>query len=810
MKIAYSWLKDYVQTDLSVDEIAKILTETGLEVDGVEKIESVKGGLEGVVVGEVLSCEKHPDADKLKVTTVTIGGEPLQIVCGAPNVAAGQKVIVATVGCTLYPKPDEAFKIKASKIRGVESNGMLCAEDELGLGESHAGILVLQQNTPVGMPAAEYFDLADDYVIEIGLTPNRADAMGHIGVARDLVAYLNYHRNAGLKLNLPGIKKLEIKSQALPHTITIEDAELCPKYLGISLENVKVDASPAWLQKRLRAVGLSPINNIVDCTNYVMRELGTPLHAFDCSALNGKIVVKRAQDGTKFTTLDGVERTLDSSNLMISNGEKDLAIAGVFGGLDSGISESTTNIFIESAYFNPVSVRKTAKIHGLNTDASFRYERGVDPHLTRFALERVVNLIQEVAGGEIAMDLLEVYPGKIENQILEFRPDYCNKVIGTEIPQADMKQILGDLDIIILAEEKEFWKLEVPAYRVDVTREIDVVEEILRIYGFNQVPLPDKLNSNLTLSVKPNLEKIQHTLAELLVANGFSEMMNNSLTSSQYLEKIQQNVLLKENNVEILNPLSQDLDVMRQTLIFNALEVVEHNQNRQNPDLKLFEFGKIYRRNGDQYEEEKRLILVLSGNKYGEQWNNSKDKTSFFTLKGIVSSLLARIGLGSFVQESALENSLLADGVKLSVLKDEIGQMGWISTALKKQSGIKNEVFIADLSWDMLCKNLKLNKVVFKEIPKTFEMRRDFSLLLDENVRFSDIEKLAKNTDKKILKRVGLFDVYEGKNLDEGKKSYAVSFYFQDNEQTLKDQAVDAVMQKIRSELETKLGAQLR
>ncbi|MCE3295643.1 MAG: phenylalanine--tRNA ligase subunit beta [Crocinitomicaceae bacterium] len=810
MKIAYSWLKDYVQTDLSVDEISKILTETGLEVDGVEKIESVKGGLEGVVVGEVLSCEKHPDADKLKVTTVTIGGEPLQIVCGAPNVAAGQKVIVATVGCTLYPKPDEAFKIKASKIRGVESNGMLCAEDELGLGESHAGILVLQQDTPVGMPAAEYFDLADDYVIEIGLTPNRADAMGHIGVARDLVAYLNYHKKASLKLRMPEVKKLEANSQSLPHSITIEEAELCPKYFGVSIQNVKVDASPAWLQKRLRAVGLSPINNIVDCTNYVMRELGTPLHAFDCAALNGKIVVKLAENGAKFTTLDGVERTLDSSNLVITNGEKNLAIAGVFGGLDSGISENTTNVFIESAYFNPVSVRKTAKMHGLSTDASFRYERGVDPHLTRFALERVVNLIQELAGGEIAMDLLEAYPHKIENQTVDFRPDYCNKVIGTEIPPADMKQILGDLDIQVLAEDKESWKLEVPAYRVDVTREIDVVEEILRIYGFNQVPLPEKLNSNLTLSVKPNLEKIQHTLAELLVSNGFSEMMNNSLTSSLYLEKIQQNVLLKENNIEILNPLSQDLDVMRQTLVYNALEVVEHNQNRQNPDLKLFEFGKIYRKNGEKYEEEKRLILVLSGNKYEEQWNNPKDKASFYTLKGVVNSLLGRIGLSSFVQESALENSLLADGVKLSVLKDEIGQMGWVSSALKKQFGIKNEVFIADLSWDAICKNLRLNKVIFKEIPKTFEMRRDFSLLLDESVRFSDIEKLAKNADKKILKRVGLFDVYEGKNLEAGKKSYAVSFYFQDNEQTLKDQAVDTIMQKIRTELETRLGAQLR
>jgi phenylalanyl-tRNA synthetase beta chain len=472
--------------------------------------------------------------------------------------------------------------------------------------------------------------------------------------------------------------------------------------------------------------------------------------------------------------------------------------------------QNTTNIFIESAYFNPVSVRKTAKMHALNTDASFRYERGVDPNLTRFALERVVNLIQEVAGGEIAMDVLEVAPTKIENVQIAFRPNHCNKVIGTIISEEDMAQILVDLDIQILAKNTDSWTLEIPAYRVDVTREIDVVEEILRIYGFNQVPLPEKLNSNLTLNSKPNLEKIQHTIAELLVGNGFSEMMNNSLTSSAYLEKTQQPVLLKEQNVEILNPLSQDLDVMRQTLIFNSLEVIAHNQNRQNSDLKLFEFGKIYRKIESNYQEEKRLILVLSGSKFEEQWNNSKDKVSFFSLKGIVNTILVRLGLNSFVSENAITNSLLADGINLSVLKDEIGQMGWISPALKKQFGIKNDVFIADLSWDLICKNLKLNKVIFKEIPKTFEMRRDFSLLLDEKVKFSEIEKIAKAADKKILKRVGLFDVYEGKNLDEGKKSYAVSFYFQDNEQTLKDQTVEGIMSKIRTELEGKLGAELR
>lgn len=811
MKISYNWLKDYVQTELSVDDISKILTETGLEVDGVEKIEAVKGGLEGVVVGEVLTCEKHPDADKLKVTTVTIGnGEALQIVCGAPNVAAGQKVIVATVGCTLYPKPEEAFKIKASKIRGVESNGMLCAEDELGLGESHAGILVLGEDTKVGLPAASYFDLEDDYLIEIGLTPNRADAMGHIGVARDLIAYLNYHQNKDLKLQMPDLKPLEVKSNELKHSISIEEGDLCPKYFGVSLTNVKVTASPAWLQKRLRVVGLSPINNVVDCTNYVMRELGTPLHAFDAAKLNGKVVVKTAKKGEKFVTLDGVERELDDSNLMISNGTENLAIAGVFGGLESGILDTTTNIFIESAYFNPVSVRKTAKMHGLNTDASFRYERGVDPHLTRFALERVVNLIQETAGGEVAMDVLEVTAKEISNMQVDFRPQYATQLIGASIAEADMESILRDLDIRILSKDGSIWKLEVPAYRVDVTREVDIVEEILRIYGFNKVPLPEKLNTSLSFSSKPNLEKVQREVSALLVSNGFFEMMNNSLTSSNYLEKLKQNVLTKERAVSMLNPLSQDLDIMRQTLIFQALESVAHNQNRQNADVKLFEFGKVYWKEEVSYGEEKRLLLALSGERYDEQWNAPKIGSSFYTMKGIVTTLLERLGLSSFLGEQALNTSVLADGVELFLLKESIGELGWASKSMRQHFGIKKEVFIADLNWDKICSALKLNKVVYKEIPKTFEMRRDFSLLLDEKVQFSEIEKLARGTERKLLKNVGLFDVYEGKNLEAGKKSYAVSFHFQDNEQTLKDQTVDAIMQKIRTELEGKLGAQLR
>ena len=810
MKISYNWLKQYVNTDLSAEAMGEILTETGLEVDGIEKIENIKGGLEGVFIGEVLTCEQHPDADKLKVTTVTVGGEPLQIVCGAPNVAAGQKVIVATVGCTLYPKPEEAFKIKLSKIRGVESAGMLCAEDELGMGVSHDGILVLPDDAIVGTPAAHYFELEDDYQIEIGLTPNRADALGHIGVARDLIAYLNVHENKGLKIQFPTVELPAQKSNNVTVSIQIDEPELCPRYAGISLENVKVEASPAWLQKRLRAVGLSPINNIVDCTNFVMRELGTPLHAFDAKKLNGKIVVRKAKENEVFTTLDGVERKLSSSNLMITNGTENLAIAGVFGGLDSGISNETTSIFIESAYFNPVCVRKTAKQHGLNTDASFRYERGVDPALTVVALKRVTALIQEIAGGDIAMELTDVYPNPIKNTVVDFDVNRSNQLIGMEIPVQIVEAILENLDIQIVSKNDSIWKLEIPAYRVDVTREVDVVEEVLRIYGFNKVPLPDKLNTSLSHSSKPNLERIQRSLSELLVGLGFSEMMNNSLTNSNYVAKLGGETLLSEQDVKMLNPLSLDLDVMRQSMIFSSLEAVSHNRNRQNPDLKLFEFGKTYRKIGDKYLENKRLVLVITGSKHQEQWNSSKEKTNFYTLKGIVTSFISRLGLSSLWSEKPMENSILEDGIDAFVLKQNVGQLGWISAETKKMFGLKQDVYVADLDWDALLNALKLNKVQYKEIPKTFESRRDFSLLLNKSVTFKSIEEAAKKCDKKILKNVQLFDVYEGEKLEEGKKSYAVSFHFQDAQTTLKDEQVDQVMEKIRKELEGQLGAELR
>lgn len=810
MKISYNWLKKYIDTTLSPEEMDKILTDTGLEVESVEKIEAVKGGLEGVFVAEVLSCEKHPDADKLKVTTVTIGGEPLQVVCGAPNVAVGQKVILATVGCTLYPKPDEPLKIKVSKIRGVESFGMLCAEDELGMGESHAGILVLDSETPVGTPAAKLFDLEDDYQIEIGLTPNRADAMGHIGVARDLIAFLNFHQKMNLSLKMPSVAEFKVDSNSLKIDVSVEDSNLCPRYLGLTLKGVKIKPSPAWLQKSLRSIGLSPINNVVDVTNFVMRELGTPLHAFDVRSLNGQIVVKTAQNGEKFETLDNVTRELSEENLMITNGKDNLCIAGVFGGASSGIKEDTSDIFLESAYFNPVSVRKTAKFHGLNTDASFRFERGVDPKLTEYALKRAALLIKEVAGGEIAMEIAEIYPNPIENKVVEFSYERCNKLIGAEISINDINSILTSLDLKLISSTNGLAQLKVPTYRVDVTREADIVEEVLRIYGFNNVPLPEKLNTSIGVFPKPNVEKIQTVLSEMLVGKGYFETLNNSLTTSTYVEKLGGETLKTERNVTMLNPLSQELDVMRQSLLFNALEVVEYNQNRQNADLKFFEFGKVYHKYGNEYAENKRLLIAISGKKERESWNSKKDAVSFYTIKGLVNAVFARLGLSSLISEAALKNSILKEGVQLSVLKKKVGEIGWINPAMKKHFGIKSDVFVADLDWDAIIECLQYVKVKFNELPKTFAVRRDFSLLLNNTTTFSEIEAVARTCDKRILKEVGLFDVYEGKNLEEGKKSYAVSFTFQDQEQTLKDNQIDPIMEKIRVELEGKLAATLR
>lgn len=809
MKISYSWLKQYVQTDLSVDRVSEILTDTGLEVEGVTKIEAIPGGLQGVVVGQVLTCEKHPDADRLKITTVDVGNETLQIICGAPNVAQGQKVVVATPGTTLYPDPDKPFKIKKAKIRGVESSGMICAEDELGIGNSHDGIIVLDESSVPGTPASEIFSMADDFILEIGLTPNRADAMGHIGVARDLKAYLNVHTDSNIDLAWPEVSELK-KSSDYQVNIEVLNEDACPRYTGTTIVGVTVKPSPEWLQNRLRSIGLNPINNVVDVTNYVMHELGTPLHAFDADKLQSKIVVKNALNKEKFQTLDAEERELSSSDLMITNGSNSLCIAGVFGGADSGISDRSTNVFLESAYFNPVSVRKTAKSLTLSTDSSFRFERGVDPSLTTYALKRAANLVMEVAGGSIGMDVVDTNPKLAVKNKVDFNLDRCNQLIGETIPEEKVLKILTQLDFEIEKREGNNLQLLVPTYRIDVTREADVIEEVLRIYGFNRIPVPQKLNSSINNFPKPDLEKVQNVISEVLVGLGFFEMMNNSLSKEEYASKYGGTSVNKDHAVHILNPLSRDLNVMRQSLIFGALETVSYNQNRQNPNVKFFEFGKTYNKYESGYAESRRLCLTISGLKNEENWNTSKDEVSYYTIKSIVNAVLVRLGLSQFLGEKELKNELYSDGVKLLVNKTVIGEMGWVNNKLKSHFGLKNDVFIADLDWDNLIQCLKMSKIKYTELPKTFAVRRDFSLLLDKSVQFSDVASLAKETDKQILKEVGLFDVYEGKNLDSGKKSYAVSFKFQDSSKTLKDEDVDRVMNRIRENLEVKLGAQLR
>jgi phenylalanyl-tRNA synthetase beta chain len=811
MKISLNWLKDYLSFDLEPQELNQILTDTGLEVEGIEKIEAVTGGMQGVVIGEVLTCEQHPDADRLRVTTVNLGqGEPVQIVCGAPNVAAGQKVVVATSGCTLYPKPDEPFKIKPSKIRGVESNGMICAEDELGIGESHAGIMVLDASAVPGTPAADYFNLQDDYLIEIGLTPNRADAMGHIGVARDLKAFLNVHQGSNLEIQFPDVSEFSVASESHPVKIEVQDTERCPRYCGVTLAGVEVKPSPEWLQQRLRTIGLTPINNVVDVTNYVMHELATPLHAFDAEAVNGRVFVRTAKEGEVLVTLDEVERKLSSTDLVIANADRAMCIAGVFGGADSGVSEDTNVIFLESAVFNPVSVRKTARSQGLNTDASFRFERGVDPELTMYALKRAALLIQQVAGGEIAMTPVDVYPQTLPPFEVKFSPMRCNALIGTTLSDEQIRTILTNLDIQVLHADSAEWTLTVPAYRVDVQREADVVEEVLRIYGFNNVPLPEKLNTSLSFRQKPDKEALKNTVADLLVGNGAFELLNNSLTKSAYVNDLGGEVLSAERNVQMLNPLSNELDVMRQSLLFSALEVVEYNQNRQRGDIKAFEFGKVYHKFDSGYHENERLLIVFAGKREKENWNAVAGNVSFYTLKGMVNALFRRLGLDRHTSEKALKNSLLEDGVQLVTGKTKAGEMGWISAKTKKYFGLKTDVFVADLDWDAMVQSSVMNKVKFTELPKTQLVRRDFSLLLDNRVTFGEIQELARKVDKKILREVGLFDVYEGKNLEEGKKSYAVSFYFRDDEKTLKDEQVDAVMNRIRESLENELNAQLR
>ncbi|TNE55977.1 MAG: phenylalanine--tRNA ligase subunit beta [Bacteroidetes bacterium] len=811
MKVSYNWIKELSGADVSPERMGEILTETGLEVEGIERVQSIPGGLEGVVIGQVKSCEKHPDADRLKVTTVDIStGEDLQIVCGAPNVAAGQKVLVATVGSTLYPKPNEPFKIKKSKIRGVESIGMICAEDELGLGTSHDGILVLPEDATVGEAAARFFQLEDDYQLEIGLTPNRSDALGHIGVARDLIAYLNIHEQAELQLNWPEFPTIKATNSDHQISVEIEAPKDCLRYIGMVVRGIQVAESPEWMKQKLVAIGLNPINNVVDCTNYVMRELGTPLHAFDLKAVKEGILVRHAKEGEELITLDGEKRSLDQRNLMITNGKESLAIAGVLGGEASGVKDDTTDLFLESAYFDAVSVRKTAKMHGLNTDASFRYERGVDPELTLKAMQRLLALIIETAGGEASGELMDVHPGQLKAHELSFSPLRARKLMGCDISESEMEQILKQLDIEVLDQANEQWKLRVPQYRVDVTREVDVVEEILRIYGFNRVPIPSKLNSSIQHRPKLDQEKIKIEVSNLLNYSGLSEVLNNSLYASERTSLLASPKSSLGEVVSLLNPLSQDLDSMRQSLLGGILDTIVYNQNRQHPNLKLFEFGKIYGLSEGSYQENERLIIALSGKKLSEQWNHTPSDVNYYSLKGIVHKLLDRLGIIGHLKEADLDCASFSDGVDLYILKNKIGSMGWVNRKVLKAYGVKQEVFVADLDWDAVLDSLKLKKVQFKELPKSFEMRRDYSLLLDEKVSYANIRELAGKVDRSILKEMSLFDVYEGDKLEKGKKSYAVAFYFQDAEKTLKDARVDQIMEQIRGKLEKELGAELR
>lgn len=810
MNISFNWLKEYIDTDITVDEASKILTDTGLEVEKVQKIETVKGGLQGLVIGEVLKKEKHPDADRLNVTEINIGAkETLQIVCGAPNIDVGQKVVVATNGTVLFPSEGDSFKIKKSKIRGVESNGMVCAEDEIGLGKGHDGIMVLDPSAQVGELAKTYFKVEDDYLIEIGLTPNRADAMGHIGVARDFLAALKFlgKKAKNDKLTWPLVNDFKSNSSVKGIDVRVEDSERCPRYAGITIQNISIGESPDWLKNKLRAIGLSPINNVVDATNFVLHELGQPLHAFDADKISGKVVVKTATKDTTFTTLDEVERKLDETDLMICDEEKPLCIAGVFGGLNSGVSSETKRIFLESAYFNSVSVRKTAKRHGLNTDASFRFERGVDPNLVDYTLKRAALLIQELAGGEVVGDLIDIYPTPINNFKVDLKLSQLNKISGVVYELAQVESILESLDIKVLSKNDDTLNLEVPAYRVDVQREIDVIEEVMRIYGFNSIPVPEKVNTSISYFEKNSPETIQNIVSDLLVANGFFEGMSNSLTSSKYSK----NYLNEDHNVGLLNALSKDLNVMRQDLLFNTLEAIEYNQNRRNADIKLFEFGNVYHKLDDKYNENRRLLVSVSGNKEIERWNSEKNKVSYFTIKGVSNQLIERLGINKNMKSQALEaDALLEDGETISIAKQNVVKTGWVKSSILKDFGIKQDVFVADFDWDALMGLMKMNRVKFKSIAKFPSARRDFSLLLDESVSFFELQKLAIKCDNKILKEVDLFDVYEGKNLEKGKKSYALSFIFQDENKTLTDTYVDKVMSKIQSSFEKELGAELR
>lgn len=809
MRISYNWLKQFIKIDWESEETASLLTDLGLEVEGVDKFESLKGGLEGIVVGHVLTCEKHPDADKLKVTTVDLGdgNAPVQIVCGAPNVAAGQKVPVATIGTKLYDKDGNAFEIKKGKIRGQESHGMICAEDELGLGESHDGILILNEDLKPGTLGKNVFNIETDEIFEIGLTPNRADAMSHWGVARDLRAGL-IQTNINPELITPSVSSFKVDKRTLKIDIEVENKELVPRYCGVTISGVSVKPSPTWLQNRLKAIGLTPKNNIVDVTNYVMHELGQPTHAFDANQIKGnKVSVKTVKAGTKFITLDGVERSLDAEDVMICNAENPMCIAGVFGGIESGVSENTQNIFLESAYFNPVSVRKTAKRHGLNTDASFRFERGIDPSITVYALKRAALLIQEVAGGEITSDIVDIYPKRIEDFSVFVSFEKINKIIGEELNKETIKTILTSLEIKVNSITESGLGLTIPAYRVDVQRDIDVIEEILRVYGYNSIGFNEKISATIANSPRTEEYKVQNIVSDQLCSQGFNEMMANSLTSPDYIKLSEQ--LDANETVTIINPLSTELSAMRQSLLFSGLEAISFNINRKKSNLRLFEFGKTYHKVEKGYDERKHLCLYLTGNKTAENWNITPTKSDFFLMKGYIMGLLTRIGLDQKVNSLPFENDVFSEGLALAIGREIIVEFGIIKKSILKAFDIKQEVVYADVNWGAIQKYVS-NKMKLVEISKFPEVRRDLALLVDKDVTFDAIYKIAKQTEKTLIKEISLFDVYEGNNLPENKKSYAVSFIMNDEKKTLEEKQIEKVMQKLQANFEKEIGATLR
>jgi len=889
MNISYKWLKRYINLQDDAETVAKILTSIGLEVGTVEERETIRGGLKGLVVGEVLSCEAHPNSDHLHLTKVNVGAVDAQgstvdeqgrhilpIVCGAPNVAAGQKVIVATIGTVLYDGDrsgsgaENSFTIKKGKLRGEDSFGMICAEDEIGVGTDHAGIIVLPADTPVGMSAAEYYHVENDTIIEVDITPNRSDAASHYGVARDLYAYYAAHsaelRITNYELHKPSVEafeELKIKNEELKINVFVDAPEACPRYTGVSIKGVEVKESPEWLKNSLLAIGLRPINNIVDVTNFVLHECGQALHAFDADKIKGnEIHVRYAKQGEKFVTLDGVEREMDARDLMIANKEEAMCIAGVFGGLESGVTEGTKNVFLESAYFDPVTIRKTSRRHQLQTDASFRYERGCDPNNTVYVLQRAALLIQEVAGGKVAMEVVDLVESQNGTEPVErpFAPwevtidiQRVNSLIGKAIGEETIERILKALEIEIVAKHGDCWELRVPRYRVDVQRECDVVEDILRIYGYDNVEFPEKLNTSLSYSVKPNPELLRRKIAEQLTAQGFNEILNNSLTRVAYYEKLEQMPL--SECVKIMNPLSQDLGVMRQTLLFGGLESIARNANRKNSDLKFYEFGNAYHYNYElrmtndelrmtndelritndelritndelritndeliqndplkAYSEEPHLALWLTGNKTAQSWVRKEEKTSFYQLHAYVNNVLVRLGVDvSKVTVERLENELFSDGLVLKAANGKaLGYIGIVNRKQLKAFDIDQEVYYADLEWQALVKQNKQYKAVINDLPKYPEVKRDFALLVDKNIEFADLARAAFATEKKLLKNVFLFDVYEGKNLEAGKKSYALSFILQDADNTLKDTQIENVMNRLKATFEKQFNASLR